>query len=331
MPRISDHPEQNRRKGVFSTAINMKINLVDLFRTLMTLGALCTLAGCTDAPGDPQLEVTRFDVWKVPSSGSHLPAPRALYSDELDNVYVLDDAGRILVYRSDGTLDRQWEMPAHDVGRPEGIWKLNDDRVAVADTHYHRVVLFEPDGSVSFMFGSKGNGPGEFVFPVAVAQDPHGFLYVGEYGDRQRIQKFTTDGKYVTEFGQHGTEDGQFQRPSAIVWHKDTVYAVDAFNNRIQVFSDDGKFLRVIQLPESSAPLSFPYDLKLDVAGRLFVVENKAGRLTILRDDGSVEARFGHPSRGLDGFFTPWGVAVLSDGRVIVADTGNHRLVELTL
>jgi len=303
------------------------------FDALLCFAGLLVLAmaGCSQASGDPILPVRGFQTWKVPSAGPHLPAPRALYSDESDNVYVLDDAGRVLVYASDGTLTREWEMPSHDVGRPEGIWRLTDGRIAVADTHYHRVVLFEEDGTVNSMFGTKGNGPGEFVFPVTVAQDPAGFLYVGEYGDRQRIQKFTVEGEYVTEFGSHGTGDGEFQRPSAIVWHDETIYAVDAFNDRIQVFTDDGEFLRVIQLPENSSPLAFPYDLKFDARGRLCVIENKAGRLTILNPDGSVAARFGSPSRGMDGFFTPWGLAVLTDGRIIVADTGNHRLVELTL
>lgn len=292
--------------------------------------ALSVAAGCGDSAVDPVFAFRQMDVWRMPSSARHIPAPRAVYSDEADQVYVLDDAGRVLVYDSAGKLVQQWNMPESDVGRPEGIWKLLDGRIAVADTHYHRVVLFQPDGTVDGMFGREGNGPGEFVFPVAVAQDPSGFLYVGEYGDRQRIQKFTTAGEYVLEFGRHGTAEGEFQRPSAIVWHEGAVYAVDAFNDRIQVFSDQGEFQRVIRLPVDSPPLAFPYDLKIDRNGRLWVVENKGGRLTILEQNGTVVGRFGKPSRGLDGFFTPWGLTVLSDGRVIVADTGNHRLLELT-
>ncbi len=273
-----------------------------------------------------------MDAWVIPAAGRHLPAPRGLYSDEHDNVYVLDDAGRILVYSSDGKLQASWYMPDWKVGRPEGICRLLDGRIAVADTHYHRVVIFQADnsGTVSQMFGSEGNAPGQFVFPVAIAQDPSGFLYVGEYGDHQRIQKFQLDGTFVTQFGRHGTAEGEFQRPSAIVWSNGTVYAVDAFNNRIQVFSDEGEFLRVIRLPEKSNPLQFPYGLKVLPNGHLYVVENKAARLTVLKPDGTIVGRFGRPSRGLDGFYTPWGITVLTDGRVLVADTGNHRLVELT-
>ena len=291
---------------------------------------LCFVVGCTSDNEEPEFAVSRFDSWKVPASGRFLPAPRGLYSDADDNVFVLDDAGRVLVYNSQGKLTQQWEMPEFAVGKPEGIWKLLDGKIAVADTHYHRVVIFNADGTVSHMFGTQGNGSGQFVFPVSIAQDPHGFLYVGEYGDKQRIQKFTVAGEYVTEFGQHGTGEGQFQRPSGMSWQNGEVYVVDAFNDRIQVFSDDGKFARVIRLPEKSEPLQYPYDLRVTKDNLIYVIENKSARLTVMQLDGTIVGRFGKPGRGMHEFYQPWDLAVLSDGRVLVADTGNHRLVELT-
>ncbi len=68
------------------------------------------VTGCGERTADPELSFTKFDTWKVPASGSFLPAPRGLYADEHDNVYVLDDAGRVLVYNSQGKLEKQWEM-----------------------------------------------------------------------------------------------------------------------------------------------------------------------------------------------------------------------------
>lgn len=285
------------------------------------------LTGCDDS--GRQLPVDEIRVWNVPADGTRIPAPRALYADADDQVLALDDAGRVLVYDSTGKVLRQWHMPEHKTGRPEGIVRLLDGRIAVADTHYHRIVLFEDDGSVADMFGSQGTDPGQFVYPVAITQDPDGFIYVGEYGDRQRIQKFTPDGRFVIQFGEHGTGPGQFQRPSGIVWSNGTIYAVDAFNNRIQVFRDDGQFVSVLELPDNLSPLEFPYDIRGTDDGRLYVVENKAARLTVLNQDGSFVGRYGQPGRGLGEFFNPWSLAVLSDGRILVADTGNHRIVEL--
>lgn len=220
-------------------------------------------------------------------------------------------------------------MPEHETGRPEGIVKLLDGRIAVADTHYHRVVFFHDDGTVESMLGEKGRDDGQFVYPVAIAQDDAGFIYVGEYGDRQRIQKFRPDGTFVTQFGEHGTGPGQFQRPSGIVWRAGTVYAVDAFNNRIQVFSDSGQFQRIIESPDKSDPFDYPYDIRSTSDGQLFIIENKGARLTVLSENGELIGRYGQPGRGSGGFVTPWSLTVLSDGRILVADTGNHRIVEL--
>ena len=288
------------------------------------------LTGCTDPGADPELTFSKFDTWKIPASGKFLPAPRGLYADENDTVYVLDDAGRVLVYDRTGKLMKQWEMPEYEAGKPEGVWKLVDGRIAVADTHYHRIVIFNGDGTVSHKFGTQGRESGQFYFPVTIAQDPKGFIYVGEYGDRQRIQKFTPDGVYVTEFGQHGSGEGEFQRPSGVAWRDGLVYVVDAFNDRIQVFEDGGKFVRVIRLPEKSAPLEYPYDIRLDRNNQIYLIENKAARLTVMRLDGTIVGRYGRPGRGLNQFYQPWDLTVLNDGRILVADTGNHRLVELT-
>lgn len=298
---------------------------------VISLSLLMTgLTGCGGTVADPELSIRAVATWKIPAANRFLPAPRGLASDAEDRVLVLDDAGRVLIYDSAGVLQQQWSMPDNSIGNPEGICRLQDGRIAVADTHYHRVVIFRADGEVDSMFGSEGNGPGEFVFPVAIAQDTDGTLFVGEYGDHQRIQRFTVAGEFLLEFGRHGTGPGEFQRPSGLALHNDEVYVVDAFNDRIQVFSRHGEYRRTVQLPETSAPLEYPYDLRVLASGRMYVIENKAARLTLLENDGRVVGRYGSPGRDLSEFYQPWDMTVLSDGRILVADTGNHRLVELT-
>ncbi|MEZ6124265.1 MAG: hypothetical protein R3C49_13980 [Planctomycetaceae bacterium] len=297
-------------------------------RTLCLVTALL-ICGCADSLTGT-LTFSDISSWKVPAEGSRIPAPRSLYAAEDDTVYALDDAGRVLVYDATGSLKQQWPMPESEHGRPEGVVRLLDGRIAVADTHYHRVVFFHSDGTVESMLGDKGVEPGQFVYPVAIAQDPNGFLYVGEYGDRQRVQKFTAAGEFVLEFGSHGTDPGQFQRPSGIIWLDGTVYVVDAFNNRIQCFDDSGHFLRVVEPPADVEPLEFPYDIRATQDGLLVVVENKGGRISVLTKEGDLMGRFGTPGRGRGEFFNPWSLTALSDGRILVADTGNHRIVELT-
>jgi len=292
------------------------------------LAFVLVVIGCA-TNNEPVLKFSKLDRWVVPADGARVPAPRGLFADEEDNVYVLDDAGRVLIYSSQGKVQKSWHMPEHEAGRPEGIVRLHDGRIAVADTHYHRVVMFDADGNVDSMFGEYGSEQGQFVYPVAIAEDSSGFLYVGEYGEQQRIQKFHPDGQFVLSFGEHGTADGQFQRPSGVVWEAGQIYAVDAFNERIQLFSDEGQFQQVINLPDNVAPFEYPYDIRVK-GDDLYVIENKAARLTVLKKDGSLVGRFGSPGRDTGQLFGPWSLTLLSDGRVLIADTGNHRIVELT-
>ena len=289
---------------------------------------LVAMIGCVGSDG-PALEFSEVHYWQPPPQGARLPAPRALAVGRNDEILALDTGGRVLVFGSDGKLLRQWQMPESEIGQPEGLCVLEDGRVAVADTHYHRVVMFDAQGKVLEMLGSRGTGPGQFIYPVAVVQDEKGHLYVSEYGGNDRVQKFTPDGKFVLAFGSFGTEPGQFQRPGGLAWHDGKVYVADAFNNRILIFGDDGDFIGTLGQPDRPLSLRFPYDITVGGDGAFYIIEYHAGRLTKASLEGEVLGRFGATGKGEGQFHTPWGLAVDSRLRVLVADTGNRRIVEL--
>ncbi len=290
---------------------------------LMALLLVACLVGC-DGTG-AVLSFTEVDTHVLSSSETMLPKPRALYASA-DRVYCLDTAGRVVIHDAEGRETAVWRMPEYEVGNPEGVLELSDGRVAVADTHYHRVVFFSPTGEVTGMFGRQGTGPGEFGYPVALAEDADDRLYVGEYGGNDRVQVFAADGTFLHAFGRQGIGPGCFQRPGGIAVLDEDVYVVDAFNNRIQRFSLDGEFEGVVA-PEVS--FNYPYDCCLDAAGTLWVVEYGAARITRLLPDGQVVGRYGSPGSQPDRFRTPWALTVLPSGAVWVADTGNARIVKL--
>jgi len=292
---------------------------------------LTLLVGCTGSEG-PELVPREMHTWAMPPDGARVPSPRVLAIGHGDEVIVVDRVGRVLVLDATGELLRQWRMPETAAGHPEGACMLADGRIAVADTHYHRVVLFDAEGKVAAMFGQRGTDPGQFLYPVDVVQDPRGTLYVCEYGGNDRVQAFTPDGKFLRAFGSFGTGPDQFQRPAGMAYHAGQVYVADAINNRIQVFRDDGTFAGTLGEAAGRAPsLHFPYDIALGADETLYVVEYGAGRLTRLGLDGTVLGRYGTTGRGEGQLLTPWGVAVDSQGRVRIADTGNRRIVELKL
>jgi iron(III) transport system ATP-binding protein len=294
------------------------------------LGLWAALSGCDHWETHPPLTVVSESAWNLPPDGSRAPAPRSVTASPDGELYVLDTAGRVLVFNGQGTLLRQWAMPESSVGKPERLLVCRDGRLVVADTHYHRVVTFSRTGEVQGMFGSHGTGPGQFIYPVAVAEDDEGVLYVCEYGGHDRVQKFHSDGTYLGEFGSFGIAPGQFQRPSGILWLNQRIYVVDAFNNRVQVFEDSGKLIEDGFAAGSDAvSLHYPYDLALTPAGEFMIVEYGSGRVTCLTKSGRLKGRHGAIGHGSGEFFTPWGLAVDSSGAVFVADTGNRRVVKL--
>jgi ABC-type Fe3+/spermidine/putrescine transport system ATPase subunit/sugar lactone lactonase YvrE len=300
-----------------------------MLKALVALLAVL-IVGCGGAK-EPVLTVKETRCWQMPADGASIPGPRGVAVGPQGEVFVVDTAGRVLVFDADGTLRRQWRMPETDAGKPEGICALRDGRVAVSDTHYHRIVLFDGNGRILGMFGRSGTGPGEFIYPVAVTEDDGGNLYVAEYGSNDRVQKFTSQGELVLSFGTFGTGPGQFQRPSGVVWREGRLYVADAMNNRIQIFSDAGQYLGVVSWPGQALSLRFPYGVACGTDGCLYVIEYGAGRLSKVTPDGRLRGRYGSVGRGEGQFLTPWGLAADPAMRILVADTGNRRIVELRL
>jgi hypothetical protein len=108
------------------------------------------------------------------------------------------------------------------------------------------------------------------------AQDSQGNYYVTQYGEYDRIQKFSPDRRYLLSWGEHGTALGQFLRPQKIVIDKsDLVWVADACNHRVQVFDARGSEAKLVKSwgEQGYAPgqLRYPYDIVLDddaLAGR---------------------------------------------------------------
>jgi DNA-binding beta-propeller fold protein YncE len=288
------------------------------------------LMGCGAAKVDLKKKPTHIEVWSMPPAGIKIPGPRSLgLNHDGTEVVVVDNAGRVLIYNPTGKLLRQWKMPESSIGKPEGVCVLLNGNVVVSDTHYFRIVIFNSVGKVLKIFGKRGNKPGEFANPVAVTQDNKGFIYTCEYGDQNRVQKFTETGEFVKAFGASGMGDGEFQRPSGIVWKDGMLYIVDSVNHRIQVFSDEGEFKGILgDRKGHHLPFYLPYDIGIGNDNSLFVVEYGTSRVTkIDLKTETILFRSGRTGFKETELSTPWGLLVDSNNRVYIADTGNKRIV----
>ncbi|NQU39787.1 MAG: hypothetical protein HQ523_07530 [Lentisphaerae bacterium] len=291
----------------------------------LTLALLAVVAvGCGSRATRAPLK--HVAVWRMEPSERGIPAPRSLCVSTNGELYVLDTVGRVLVYSPTGALAREWSMPEVSVGRPEGIVELRDGSILVADTHYHRLVRFSASGEVLSLWGQEGTEAGAFIYPVAVTQDPEGLIYVAEYGGNDRIQVFSETGGVLRSFGSFGTGEGQLQRCSGLAFLDGQLYVADAINNRIQVYTPQGE-LTASYARAGDVPFRFPYDITVTAAGELAVIEYTAGRIALINGRGDSLGHYGRTGRAEGEFATPWGIAAGADGRLFVADTGNHRIV----
>jgi DNA-binding beta-propeller fold protein YncE len=281
-------------------------------------------------------------VWGLPGSfPGRLFRPRAIAIDEKDLLYIVDMTPQIQVFTPDGELVRAWQPPKFDTGKPSGLSFDNAGNLLVADTHNYRILVYTREGKLleaQTLGGVVGSADGEFQFVTDAAQDAAGNYYVTQYGEYDRIQKFSPDRRFLLSWGEHGNEPGQFLRPQKIVLDKaGLVWVADACNHRIQVFNASGTEAKLItswgSQGHAEGRLNYPYDLWLDDAalagkatGHVYVCEFGNHRVQKFTMDGRFVGAFGHNGRREGELDQPWGIAQDSRGRMYVLDTYNHRV-----
>jgi DNA-binding beta-propeller fold protein YncE len=175
-----------------------------------------------------------------------------------------------------------------------------DGRIVVADSGNHRIQVFDAQGNFLMMWGSScdlyaegqpgcidpdGDGPlqlgdGQFHEPWGVAVDGQGHIYVADTWNH-RIQKFSSEGKFLKKWGFFASTGGQLGEPigmwgprAIIVDAQGNLYVTDTGNKRVQKFDPEGNFLGqwggggVIE-----GYMDEPVGLAMDAQGNFYVAD----------------------------------------------------------
>lgn len=260
-------------------------------------------------------------------AGLQLGAVAGVAIDSKGNMIVSHRGPRpILVYDSAGKL-------LHMFGDEEltgvhGTRVDPQDNIWVTDYKNHTVLKYSTSGTLLLALGKRdvaGADDKTFDRPTDVAFAPDGHFFVSDGYGNNRVVKFTKEGRFVKAWGTKGSGDGELRLPHCIqIDAEGLLHVADRENDRVQVFDQEGKFIR--QYGGFA-----PFGLYIAPDQTLFVADGRANKCLHMTLAGKVLSQWG--TKGLEPgqFLLPHCMAVDRNGAVYVGDVEGRRLQRFVL
>jgi DNA-binding beta-propeller fold protein YncE len=231
-------------------------------------------------------------------------------------------------------LELIWEMRGdpNPFDVPVGVDADAEGNIYVMDANHFRVQKFDSQGNFLLMWGSEGSGEGQFgdildAHEGHLAVDTQGNVYVIDLKNL-RIQKFDSNGNYLTQWGTEGDDEGQFTHPFDIaIDDQNNIYVSDIGNNTIQKFDAAGRFLlRWGKTGYNNGEFSDVYSVAIAPDGNVLATD-ATGRIQTFDSHGQfLSMIFPEPVENQSAFL--WSIVVDNQGNIYVADWYGERILK---
>lgn len=173
-----------------------------------------------------------------------------------------------------------------------------------------------------------GDPTPDFHYPFGIAINDSDDVYVTDTMN-DAVLKFANDGTYLSQWGGHGSANGQFDRPTGIaIGSTGDVFVTDTMNNRIQVFGPGGAYLDQWGIAgRNGGEFNHPIGIAISDADKVYVADTFNDRIEKFDPDGTFLTEFGESGSGRGKLNRPVGVAVDPE-HVYVTDNGNSRVLK---
>ena len=313
------------------------------------------------------------------ASTCHFLVPQAVACDGAGNVYIADLGnarirkvgidGTIHTFAGTGTPGYSGDYGAATAANLQFPVSLEADRfgnIYFSDTGCSCVRKIDTSGIITTVAGTGTAGfSGGFLatasqlnLPAGIFIDVWGRLYIADMGNN-RIRYVDTTGLIVTlagnglpvSSGDGGLADtAGLPGPTAVtVDGNGNMLIACAADNRIRMVGVDHVITTLAgngtpgfsgdDLPASGSTLSFPYAMRIDRLGRLFVADAGNRRIRMIDTFGYIQTVAGRGSAGYSGdgllavaagFSAPVGAALDTAGNLYIVDAGANVVREVT-
>jgi tripartite motif-containing protein 71 len=105
------------------------------------------------------------------------------------------------------------------------------------------------------------------------------------------------------------------------------IYVADSWNNRLQIFDENGLFIRTID-KVGQIEFHYPYSIHIDKKGRIYVSDQSLIRIKVFDSHFNLIRVIGRYGRDMGCYSGLCDLSTDKENNIYVCDSGNHRIMK---